>query len=104
MTSYKFTKKVNVYGKQYQISAPSTSKDKKYDLLDLQGNKILSFGSLQMEHYKDKLGYYKKLNHLDPKRRKSYLARSAGIINKDGNFTKDDPESPNFWSRRYLWI
>lgn len=103
MTNYKFSKIVNVYGKQYKVSAPSTSKDKKYDVLDMDGKKILSFGSLSMEHFNDRIGYYKKLNHGDIKRRKSYLARSAGIINKEGNFTKDDPESPNYWSRTFLW-
>ncbi len=37
------------------------------------------------------------------KARKSYLARSAGIRDGDGNLTKDDPTSANFWSRRVLW-
>jgi hypothetical protein len=37
------------------------------------------------------------------KARQSYLARSAGITDGDGNLTKDDPLSPNYWSRRVLW-
>lgn len=35
--------------------------------------------------------------------KKSYLARSAGIKDKNGNATKDDRHSPNYWARRILW-
>lgn len=35
--------------------------------------------------------------------RKNYLARSAGIRDKSGKLTKDNPLSANYWSRRYLW-
>lgn len=35
--------------------------------------------------------------------RKSYLARSAEIRDKDGKLTKDDKTSPNYWARRELW-
>lgn len=35
--------------------------------------------------------------------RKNYLKRSAGIRDKKGRLTKDNPESPNFWSRKILW-
>lgn len=35
--------------------------------------------------------------------RKSYLARSAEIRDKDGNLTKNDKTSPNYWARRELW-
>ena len=38
-----------------------------------------------------------------PEARKAYLARSAGIRDGEGNLTKDDPLSANFWSRRVLW-
>lgn len=37
------------------------------------------------------------------KARQSYLARSAGIRDGDGELTKDNPLSANFWSRRVLW-
>ena len=37
------------------------------------------------------------------KARENYLNRSAGIRDADGNLTKDDPLSANFWSRRVLW-
>jgi hypothetical protein len=35
--------------------------------------------------------------------KKSYLARSGGIKNKDGELTKNDKFSPNYWARRDLW-
>ncbi len=41
--------------------------------------------------------------HYDLKRRDNYLLRSAGIKDKGGRRTKDDPLSANYWSRRILW-
>lgn len=37
------------------------------------------------------------------KAKESYLRRSAGIRNKKGELTKDDPWSANYWSRKILW-
>ena len=34
---------------------------------------------------------------------KSYLARSAGIKNKEGKLTKNDKNSANYWSRKINW-
>jgi hypothetical protein len=34
---------------------------------------------------------------------KSYLARSAGIKNKQGKLTKNDKNSANYWSRKVNW-
>ena len=36
-------------------------------------------------------------------KRKNYLARSAGIKDKNGNLTKNDKNSANYWSRKVLW-
>jgi len=41
--------------------------------------------------------------HKDKERRKSYLARSAKIRDKNGNLTANDKNSANYYSRRYLW-
>ena len=66
--------------------------------------KVIDFGDSTAQHYFDKSGLLdKKLNHGDKKRQASYLARSAGIKNKKGELTKDDPLSPNYHSRRILW-
>ena len=57
--------------------------------------RILHFGDANMQDF---------TQHKDEKRRKSYLARSAGIRNKAGKLTKDDKSSANYWSRRVLWL
>ena len=35
--------------------------------------------------------------------RKNYCSRSAGITDGKGNLTKDNRESANYYSRKYLW-
>ena len=65
--------------------------------------KLVHFGDAKMEHFKDKTGIWSKLDHGDKERGKNFLTRSAGIKNKDGGLTKDDPFSPNFHSRKILW-
>ena len=78
------------------IIKPSTHKNKKYDVY--KDNKyLLSFGQLPYQHYKDLIGHYKDLDHLDKKRRDNYRARAEGI----GHL--DNPNSPNFWSYWFLW-
>ena len=37
------------------------------------------------------------------KRGDNYCARSYGITDKQGNPTRNDPMSPNYLSRKYLW-
>ena len=39
----------------------------------------------------------------DKKRQKNYCSRSAGIKDKQGKLTKNNKESPNHYSMRYLW-
>lgn len=41
--------------------------------------------------------------HTSKDRLKNYLSRSAGIRDKSGKLTKDDPFSANYWARRVLW-
>ena len=79
----------------------STNPKKK--LMVVVNNKIIHFGSRDMEQFKDKTGIWKSKDHNDDKRRKNYLSRSAGIKRKDGTLTKDDPTSANFHSRSVLW-
>jgi hypothetical protein len=59
-----------------------------------------------------KRGDKKKLVHFGDKNykhnyskeaKKNYLTRSAGIKNKSGELTKNNPFSPNYWSRKILW-
>ncbi len=87
---------------------PFVSKNpkKKYSVY-VKGNngnpKLIHFGDRSMEQYKDKLGHYSSKNHLDPVRRKSYLARAKGIKDKNGNLTWKNKNSANYYSIRYLW-
>ena len=82
----------------------STRLGKKYSVVTPQA-KTVHFGSSTSEQYKDRtgLGAYSHLNHVDKKRRTSYLARSGGITNKAGELTKNSLESANYYSRKYLW-
>tara|TARA_R110001632_G_scaffold167721_2_gene286264 strand:+ start:354 stop:653 length:300 start_codon:yes stop_codon:yes gene_type:complete len=64
-------------------------------VLDKNGKKrLLHFGDSSMEDF---------TQHKDKDRRKNYLARSAGIKDKDGNLTKNNKNKANFYSRKYLW-
>ena len=65
--------------------------------------KKIGFGMKGMQQFKDKIGYYKSLDHNDSIRRKSYLARAKGIKNKKGELTWKDKNSANWWSINYLW-
>lgn len=79
----------------------STRKDKK--LMVIVDGKKIHFGARNMQHFKDKTGLWKELDHLDPKRRKNYLARAKGIRNKEGKLTKDIETSANYHAIRIFW-
>ena len=59
-----------------------------------KGYKRIGFGLKGMQDYRQ---------HKDKKRRASYLARSGGIKDKNGNLTKNNKNSANYWSRKVLW-
>jgi hypothetical protein len=67
--------------------------DHKMVVLAKKGNevKLVRFGKRGYEH------------NYSPEAKQNYLTRSAGIRNKSGELTKDDPFSPNYWARRVLW-
>lgn len=79
----------------------STRKDKK--LMTVVYGKVVHFGNPAYQHFKDRTGIWKSLDHGDKDRRKNYLTRSAGIKDKSGKLTKDNPLSPNYHARRILW-
>jgi hypothetical protein len=56
--------------------------------------KLIHFGDSSMKDF---------TQHGNEKRRKSYLARSGGIKNKQGKLTKNDKNSANYWSRKENW-
>jgi hypothetical protein len=65
--------------------------------------KLIGFGNRNYEHYFDKLGEYRSLDHGDKDRRKSYLARAKGIRNAKGELTWKDKNTANWWSIHKLW-
>lgn len=52
------------------------------------GKRLLYFGDSSMA------------NNTSAAAKKSYMARSGGIKNKEGKLTKNDKNSANYWSRR----
>ena len=59
-------------------------------------------GAVRLIHFGDS-SMSDMRQHKDPKRQKSYLARSGGIRNKQGKLTKNDKNSANYWSRKVNW-
>ena len=86
-------------GKSFSLNKPirSNAKGKKMMVLatkTMQGKrwvKLVHFGALGYGH------------NYSEKAKKSYLARSAGIRDKRGHLTKNDPWSANHWARKILW-
>jgi len=77
------------------IIRPSTLKHKKYDVFNKgSGKKALSFGDTRYQQYKDKIGFYSNLDHLDKQRRKNYYKRH----NKDYGYPSAD-----WFSKKFLW-
>lgn len=76
---------------------------KGFKLRVVVGKKTIDFGQQGYQHFKDKTGIWKSLDHNNKERRKKYLTRSAGIKDKQGNLTKNNPLSANYHARRVLW-
>jgi len=74
----------------------SSAKGKKMSVYVMKDGKkkLIHFGDSNMQDF---------TQHGDKERRKSYLARSAKIRDKNGNLTANDKNSANYYSRRYLW-
>ena len=79
----------------------SNRKNKK--LMVRVNNKLIHFGNPLYQHFRDKTGIWKNLDHNDPKRRKNYLKRSKGIKLKNGDLAWLEPSSPNYHAVRILW-
>ena len=86
---------------------PSSRKFKKYEIVVSYGDaqKSLHFGDKRYEQFHDRTpdGTYERQDHGDEDRRRSYLARSSKIRNKNGELTCNDPFSPNRYSILLLW-
>ncbi len=75
------------------IPVKSDNKGKKFKVLT-PGGKIIHFGDSSMKDF---------TQHKDKKRRENYCKRSAGIRDGNGKLTKDNKESANYYSRKFLW-
>jgi TFIIF-interacting CTD phosphatase-like protein len=74
----------------------SSAKNKKFSVFVMKNGKkkLIHFGDTRYDDF---------TTHKDEKRRQNYLKRTAGIRDKDGNLTKDDKNSANYWARLRLW-
>lgn len=77
---------------------------KKYTAVFPDGEEV-SFGDIRYQQYRDTtpLRAYSHMDHLDPQRRKSYLARHKKIKDKSGKFAYKNPRSASALSIKYLW-
>ena len=79
-----------------------------YKPFKYKGNGKKKFSVYVMKNGKKRLihfghsDYQDFRQHKDKARQKSYLARSAGIRNKEGKLTANDKNSSNYWART-LW-
>ena len=74
-----------------------SSNAKKKGMVYISSNgkkKLIHFGDANMKDF---------TQHKDPARRKNYLARSAGIKDKQGNLTAKNKNTANYWARKVLW-
>ena len=77
------------------FDAPSKHKFKKYDVYDLNNGYITSFGDTRYQQYRDKIGFYRDLDHMDLTRRANYQSR-----HQHDNL---DRLSAGYFSWKYLW-
>ena len=79
----------------YKPYKSSNAKKKGMVYISSNGSKkLIYFGDSSMQSFDQ---------HKDPVRRKNYLARSAGIKDKQGNLTAKNKNSANYWARKMLW-
>ena len=73
-------------------------------LYTIVNKKKIYFGDANYQHYYDKSSILpKSQNHLDEKRKASYIARASKIKDKSGALTANNPNSPNYHALRILW-
>ena len=97
----------HIPGVKFIEYSPNPTKNQKYEIIiEYQGKQHrIKFGDKRYEQYHDRMPEpaFADKNHGDEDRRKSYLARSSKIRNKNGELTCNDPFSPNRYSILLLW-
>lgn len=97
-----FAKPVEYRGKTLTPNKPVASDRPGKKKMVLASKKVGGKTKYKLVHYGQK-GYQDFTQHKSKKRRANYLARSGGIRNKNGELTKNDRFSPNYWARKDLW-
>jgi len=98
----KLTKSGNLYryrGRLWALNKPVKSSSKGKKLMVLATKTIKGTKRVKLIHF-GALGYG---HNYSTKAKQNYLKRSAGIRNKKGQLTKNDPWSANYWARKILW-
>lgn len=76
----------------------SNAKNKKYAVYvksnNRRGYKKIHFGDKRYQHFYDKLGHFKHLDHFDLKRKSRYYARHG---------VSKDKTSAKYWANKILW-
>jgi len=115
MNKKEWYKDINIKGVNFRIKLANNNKHKYIAWLVSETEKpeqiLLSrpvrFGAYGMEHYNDKFGYYKKLNHNDEIRLENFRKRFGSsykrYVEKYSNEIIKMTKSPLFWSWTYLW-
>lgn len=93
---------VRFIGNDTLIFEKSNRLNKKYKVV-VNDTAPIHFGDNRYEHYKDKIGMFSNLDHLNNTRRMNYLKRSKKIKNKRGQITANIKYTPNWFSINYLW-
>lgn len=86
-------------GKLFQLNRPVKSHAKNKKMMVLASKTIDGERRVKLIHF-GAIGYG---HNYSKEAKKNYLTRSAGIKNKQGQLTKDDPWSANYWARKILW-
>ena len=91
--------KYEYQGQLFELDKPIKSTIKGKKMMVLASKTINGKKRVKLIHFGAE-GYG---HNYSEKAKKSYLARSAGIRNKEGKLTKDDKWSANYWARKILW-
>ena len=86
-------------GRLWALNKPKKSTAKGKKMMVLASKTIDGERRVKLIHFGAK-GYG---HNYSKEAKKNYLTRSAGIRNKQGKLTKDDPWSANYWARKILW-
>jgi len=95
----KIGSKYKYRSKLWTLNKPVKSNAKGKKMMVLASKKVNGETRVKLIHF-GALGYG---HNYSQKAKRNYLQRSAGIKNKKGELTKNDPFSANYWARRILW-